>query len=64
LDTDSLPPTVCRDQNGTVDLKSPATTVAPEAERDGRRSRRVTTVNGRDELTRRHYLRPLSFDRG
>ena len=54
VDTDSLPPGVVQGiKNGTVDLKSPATTVALLKLNAvvGVRGT-VTTVNGRDELTR------------
>jgi len=54
VDTDSLPPTVVQGiKSGTIDLKSPATTVALLKLNAvvGVRGK-VTTVNGRDELTR------------
>jgi mono/diheme cytochrome c family protein len=54
VDTDSLPPAVVQGiKNGTIDLKSPATTVALLKLNAvvGVRGK-VTTVNGRDELTR------------
>lgn len=54
VDTDSLPPTVVQGiKNGTIDLKSPATTVALLKLNAvvGVRGT-VATVNGRDELTR------------
>ena len=54
VDTDSLPPAVVQGiKNGTVDLKSPATRVALVKLNAGVGGRgTVTTVNGRDELTR------------